>query len=83
MAQASAESGRTALVGGPYAFAGPGWFWNPWYGGWAFLPGPGYLYSPFGFAFYSPLYWHGYGYGLGYGGYAYRGFGGGFHGGRR
>jgi hypothetical protein len=83
MAQASAESGRTVLVGGPYAFAGPGWFWNPWYDGWAFLPGTGYLYSPFGFAFYSPFYWHGYGNGLGYGGYAYRGFGGGFHGGRR
>jgi hypothetical protein len=89
MAQASAESARMVVVGGPYryGYAGAGWFWNPWYSGWAFLPGTGYLSSPFGFAFYSPLYWQGYGYGLGYGGYAYRGgyggFGGGFHGGRR
>jgi hypothetical protein len=77
------------VVGGPYAWGGPGWFWNPWYSGWAFLPGDGYLYSPFGFAFYSPVYWGGYfGRGFGYGGYAFRGgyggFAGGFHaGGRR
>lgn len=85
MAEASAESGRTVLVGGPYAFGGPGWFWNPWYDGWAFLPGAGYLYSPFGFAFYSPFYWHGYyGYRPGFGAYGFRGgFAGGFHGGRR
>jgi len=74
MAQASAESARMVVVGGPY-WHGPGWFWNPWYSGWAFLPGTGYLYSPFGFVFYSPFYWGGY-----FGGpYALRG-GYGFHG---
>ncbi|MGO9894820.1 MAG: FecR domain-containing protein [Bryobacteraceae bacterium] len=87
MAQASAESARMVLVGGPYryGYGGAGWFWNPWYSGWAFLPGTGYLYSPFGFAFYSPLYWGGYGYGLGYGAFrgGYGGFGGGFRGGGR
>jgi hypothetical protein len=78
MAQASAESARMVLVGGPYryGYAGAGWFWNPWYSGWAFLPGTGYLSSPFGFGFYSPLYWRGY-----FGGpYAFRG-GYGFYGG--
>lgn len=34
---------------------GPGWFWNPWYAGFTFMPGGGFLYSPFGWGFYSPL----------------------------
>jgi FecR protein len=37
-------------------WGGPGWFWNPWYAGFTFMPWNGYLYSPFGWGFYSP-YW--------------------------
>jgi hypothetical protein len=53
---AEAESNVTvansvALYGGWY---GPGWYWNPFWGEYAFLPGAGFLYSPFGFGFYSP-----------------------------
>jgi hypothetical protein len=37
---------------------GAGWFWNPWFAGFTFMPWDGYLYSPFGWGFYSP-YWVG------------------------
>lgn len=33
-----------------------GWYWNPWFAGFTFMPWNGYLYSPFGWGFYSP-YW--------------------------
>lgn len=83
LAQAAAESARTYIVnaGGWY---GPGWYWNPWYGMYSFIPGSGVLYSPFGWGFYSPAYiWsapvYAYGpYGY-YGGHYY----GGHYGGRR
>jgi hypothetical protein len=32
---------------------GPGWYWNPYWGTYGFIPG-GVLYSPFGWGFYSP-----------------------------
>jgi hypothetical protein len=35
-----------------------GWYWNPWFDGFTFMPWDGYLYSPFGWGFYSP-YWVG------------------------
>ena len=72
---------------------GPGWYWNSYWADYAFLPGAGFLYSPFGWGFYSPgfayygglgFYGHGYGYGHvgGFaGGRAFVGGGGGFHGG--
>lgn len=55
LAQAAAESARTYVVnaGGWY---GPGWYWNPWFGMYSFIPGSGILYSPFGWGFYSPAY---------------------------
>lgn len=30
------------------------WFWNPFFGCFTYLPGRGYLYSPFGFTYWSP-----------------------------
>jgi hypothetical protein len=50
-AEASLASARTVIIGGTW---GPGWYWNPWWSTWAFLPGNGWLYSPFGYGFYSP-----------------------------
>lgn len=35
---------------------GPGWAWNPFWNSYAWLPGDGAFYSPFGFGFYSPAY---------------------------
>jgi hypothetical protein len=81
-----------AVYGGWY---GPGWYWDPFWAGYAFLPGAGFLYSPFGWGFYSPgfvyaapiyrgYYAHGF-YGRGYYGHvpvgtAHAFVGGGFHG---
>jgi hypothetical protein len=45
-------------VWGGYGFSGvsnPGWFWNSGFNSWAWLPGTGAYYSPFGYGFYSPL----------------------------
>jgi hypothetical protein len=44
---------NVAAYGGWY---GPGWYWDPFWAEYAFLPGAGFLYSPFGFGwgFYSP-----------------------------
>jgi len=57
---------------------GPGWYWDPFWADYAFLPGAGFLYSPFGFGYYAP----GFVYGAPlYGGYYGRGYyGRGYHG---
>lgn len=39
--------------GGYYA---PGWFWNTGWNSWAWLPGNGAFFSPFGFGYFSPIY---------------------------
>jgi hypothetical protein len=74
-AEASMQSARNIFVAGwPYWY-GPGWYWNPYWDLYGFIPGDGIWFSPFGYPFYSP--WavgFGYGYGFGYG----RGFGHGF-----
>lgn len=33
---------------------GTGWYWDPWYSAYTFIPGNGILYSPFGWGYYSP-----------------------------
>lgn len=33
---------------------GPGWFWNQGFNSWAWLPGDGAYFSPFGFGYYAP-----------------------------
>jgi hypothetical protein len=53
-AQANLDAARTVVVNN--AWYGPGWYWDPFWGYWSFLPGNGILYSPFGFGFYSPVY---------------------------
>ena len=51
---ASAVSAGNYGVGYGYAGYRPGWFWNGAYDTWAWLPGAGAFYSPFGWGFYSP-----------------------------
>jgi FecR protein len=61
LSEASVSSARAYLVA-PLGWYGTGWYWNPWYGYYSFLPGAGYLYSPFGWGFYGPrtiVYYHG------------------------
>jgi FecR protein len=55
-AQASAESAQIVYAGGGPYWYGPGWYWNPWWDAYGFLPGDGILYSPFGWPFFSPGY---------------------------
>jgi hypothetical protein len=52
-AEANASAAQNVIVyGGWY---GPGWYWAPFWNVYSFLPGAGVLYSPFGFGFYSPV----------------------------
>jgi hypothetical protein len=65
-----------AAYGGWY---GPGWYWDPYWDFYAFLPESGLLYSPFGWGFYSPGFiyaapYYGF-YGHGYFGHGYLGRG--------
>jgi hypothetical protein len=62
-AAASYQSAQTAAASnygggwGNYGFGGlygPGWFWNSAFDSYAWLPGYGAFYSPFGWGFYSP-----------------------------
>lgn len=58
-AQANASAARMVVVNGyPGWWAGTGWYWNPYYSSWAFIPGTGYFYNPWGFGFYSPAFWY-------------------------
>ena len=62
VAEANAASAQMIVVDNPAWYMGTGWYWNPWYDSWAFVPGMGYIASPFGlgFGFYSPVYWTSY-----------------------
>jgi len=57
VAEANASSAQTVIVSNPSWWAGTGWYWNPWFNTWAFVPATGYFYNPWGFGFYSPSYW--------------------------
>ena len=64
-AEASMQSARNIFVGGSPYWYGPGWYWNPYWAMYGFIPGDGIWYSPFGWPFYSPwLVGFGYGYGF-------------------
>lgn len=52
---------------------GFGWYWDPWFSCYTFIPADGILYSPFGWGFYSPAY-VAYAPFYGYGGGYYRHF---------
>jgi hypothetical protein len=53
-AEASMQSARNVFVGGGAYWSGPGWYWNPYWDMYGFIPGDGIWYSPFGWPFYSP-----------------------------
>ncbi len=75
-AEANAETARTYVVNG--GWGGPGWYWDPWFSMYAFVPGDGFFYGPFGYPFFSP--WYAYNYAPGfYGGFYGRRVGGFYH----
>lgn len=53
VAEASAATAQTILVG-PGGWYGSGWYWDPWWRTYSWLPG-GPFYSPFGYGFYPPI----------------------------
>lgn len=79
LADANMQAAGYYYPGGPWGWSGAGWYWDPWFWGYTWLPGNGFFLSPFGWDFYSPF-WFGYG----YGGYPYwGGYGYGYHGSAR
>jgi len=55
LASASASSARS-LLGSQTPWRTAGWYFNPYYSMYTFLPGSGIVYSPFGYTFWSPVY---------------------------
>ena len=57
VAEANVDEARTYVVNGVYGpgWWGAGWYWDPWFGSYTFIPADGFLFSPFGWGFYSPL----------------------------
>lgn len=55
IATANVSAARQAGSMGLVANNSGSWAYNPYYGMFTYLPGMGYGYSPFGFAYYSPL----------------------------
>jgi len=53
LAEANSDAAQSYVVGGN-SWLGTGWYWDPWYDAYTFIPGDGFLYSPFGWGFYSP-----------------------------
>jgi hypothetical protein len=52
--QVSEWTGETLLgLDGQQKYS-DGWYWNPWFKSWAFVPEEGRVLSPFGYGFYAP-----------------------------
>jgi FecR protein len=49
LAEADADTARLYVNGG-VGWNGSGWYWDPWFSAYTFIPGDGIFYSPFGWA---------------------------------
>ena len=54
LADASAQQARTLVVNNSGWFGG-GWYWNPGFGMYSWIPANGVFWAPFGWGFYSPV----------------------------
>ena len=50
LAEADADTAQLYVNGGT-GWLGSGWYWDPWFGTYTFIPGDGIFYSPFGWGF--------------------------------
>ena len=55
LAEANADAAPLYVYGGANWY-GAGWYWDPWFSAYTFIPGDGIFYSPFGWGLYSPFY---------------------------
>ncbi len=53
LAEANLDAARIYVGGGP-GWYGAGWYWDPFFTAYTWIPGDGIFYSPFGWGFYSP-----------------------------
>jgi hypothetical protein len=70
LAEANADVAPDYSLG--FGWSGEGWYWDPWFDAFTFMPGDGIFYSSFGWGFYSP--WCA-GYAPFYGGHYFHRFG--------
>jgi hypothetical protein len=57
LAEANVSSAQTVYADGGWGMGyGPGWFWNPYFDTYAWMPWDGFFWSPFGYPFFSPAY---------------------------
>jgi len=58
LAEANIDAARsyTGVYGWAPGWYGWGWYWDPWFGAFTFIPGDGIFWGPFGWGFYSPWY---------------------------
>jgi hypothetical protein len=59
LAEANMEMAQTYYGGAGWApsmWVGSGWYWDPWYSAYTWLPGDGLFWNPWGFGFYSPFF---------------------------
>jgi hypothetical protein len=54
LAEANVDAARMYVAGGT-GFYGTGWYWDPWFSAYTWIPGNGLFWSPFGFGYYSPF----------------------------
>lgn len=57
LSQANINEAQQYYLNGSFApgWWGAGWYWDPWFDGFTFLPADGFFYNPFGWGFYSPI----------------------------
>ena len=76
LAQANVDIAPQYYANGDWGpgWLGAGWYWDPWFSGFTYLPAEGIFYSPFGWGFYSPFVVGGWGWPYYYGGHYYHHF---------